>query len=105
LRVKVSLMGELGKLAKTRPVAVEVPDGASLRSLILGLDQHTSSAISTAVLVDGERIASAYSVLRNGSNVLLGQGLETVLAEGDEVAVMPKVAGGSVKRESSRSTE
>jgi len=94
LRVNVLLLGELGKMAKARPVSVEVPDGANLRQAILELDRCTSTAVSMAILVDGARIASAYSVLRNGSNVLLGRGLDTVLADGDEITIMPKVAGG-----------
>ena len=94
MKVWVSLMGELGKLAKARPLAVELEDGADLRSLIRELDRLTSSPVSSAILVQGERIASAYSVMCNGANVLLGCGLATVLNDGDQVAVMPKVAGG-----------
>ena len=51
--------------------------------------------ISERLLDDAGQIRSFVNVFVNGRNVRDGDGLETTLAPGDEVGIIPAMAGGT----------
>jgi molybdopterin converting factor small subunit len=91
-------MGELAKYGGLRTVQLELEDRVDLSGLLAALDQHTTKPLVPVIVLPGGLISSHYSIMCNGSNVLLAKGLSTSLADGDEVTVVPKVAGGSERR-------
>lgn len=62
--------------------------GATLRDLLKSLKAKGLDVL------EGDRLRAETNVLVNGEQVEYGKGLDTVLKEGDEVAVFPPVAGG-----------
>lgn len=67
---------------------VEAPAGSTLRDLLRSLKSKGLDVL------EGENLRAETNVLVNGEQVEYGKGLDTVLQEGDEVAVFPPVAGG-----------
>lgn len=94
VRVKVSLMGELAKYGGLRAVYVDLADNSDVKGLLAKLDSHTSKPVLPVLVQPNDLISSHYSIMLNGSNVLLAKALYTPLSDGDEVTVVPKVAGG-----------
>jgi molybdopterin synthase sulfur carrier subunit len=70
-------------------------DGAppDLHELLVGLAERYEGRFRAAVLPEG-KLGEALIVLVNGRNVRCLQGLDTPLADGDEVSIFPLVAGG-----------
>ena len=94
MQVRVRLFGDIAALAGQSNLAVDAGDQADVAALLAALDRATGRGISTSVLFNPQTIHPAVAILVNGSNVLLGQGLQTPLREGDQVSVMPLISGG-----------
>ncbi len=86
------LFADLAEIADDRVVAVDVAPGETVGDALDAL-LRTHPDLRDRVLDDGD-VADHINVLRNGRSVHHGDGLETVLAEGDELALFPPVSGG-----------
>jgi molybdopterin synthase sulfur carrier subunit len=71
---------------------VAVP-GASLSDLIANLEQAYPGIQERICEPDG-RIRRFVNVFVNGANVRSGDGIQTALKSGDEVGIVPAMAGG-----------
>jgi molybdopterin converting factor small subunit len=94
VQVRVRLFGDIAALAGQSTLAVDLSDQADVAALFAALDQTTGRAVSASVLFNPQTIHPAVAILINGSNILLGQGLQMPLREGDQVSVMPLISGG-----------
>lgn len=94
VQVRVRLFGDIAALAGQSTLAVDLGDHADVAALLAALDRTTGRAVSASVLFNPQTIHPAVAVLVNGSNILLGQGLQSPLNEGDQVSVMPLISGG-----------
>jgi molybdopterin converting factor small subunit len=99
VQVRVRLFGDIAALAGQSTFAVDLDDRADVSCLLAALDRTTGRAVSASVLFNPQTIHPAVAILVNGSNVLLGQGLQgnglqMPLREGDQVSVMPLISGG-----------
>ncbi len=94
MQVRVRLFGDIAALAGQSSLTVDLDDQADVSGLVTALDRTTGRGISASVLFNPQTIHPAVAVLVNGSNVLLGQGLQTPLHEGDQVSMMPLISGG-----------
>jgi len=76
-----------------RDLKVEVKDGSSIKDL---LDTLTSTRHRLkSALYDESGLVREYIILmKNRKDIASLDGLETKLSEGDEVAILPPVAGG-----------
>jgi molybdopterin synthase sulfur carrier subunit len=72
---------------------IEVKDRATIRDL---LDELVSSrpGIQYAIFEESGRIREYVILMKNRKNIESMSGLDTELSEGDEVAILPPVAGG-----------
>jgi sulfur-carrier protein len=68
--------------------------GSTLRELLVNLDAAHGGLRDR--LVDGESLRRFVNVYLNDEDVRFLGGLETPVADGDTVTVLPAVAGGSV---------
>jgi len=95
-RMEWKLFADLAEIAGGRTVEVEASPGDTVGDALDDLlDAHPD--LRERVLEDGS-VADHINVLRNGRSVRHDEGLETTLAEGDELALFPPVSGGSIGR-------
>ena len=72
---------------------VELPEGATVFELLRRLASK-SSDLQDQILDDSGGIRDDVNVMVNGRHFESLKGAETVLADGDEVALFPAVVGG-----------
>ncbi|MFA9518503.1 ubiquitin-like small modifier protein 1 [Halopenitus sp. H-Gu1] len=87
------LFADLAEVAGGRTVRVSAGPGDTVGDALDDL-LEARPALRDRVLEDGE-LADHINLLRNGTNVLHQDGLETELESGDELALFPPVSGGS----------
>ncbi|MFB1066040.1 ubiquitin-like small modifier protein 1 [Natrinema sp. H-ect4] len=87
------LFADLAERAGDKHVTVDTAAGDTVGDALEAL-LAKAPELESRVLEDGD-LRSQINVLRNGTNVLVEEdGLETVLEEGDELALFPPVSGG-----------
>lgn len=79
--------------ALTGGQATVTADGANLRACLDGLEA-TYPGIRERILDGAGEIRRFVNVYVNGDDVRFLQGLDTPLTDGDEVSIVPAVAGG-----------
>ncbi len=94
MNVRVKLFGDVATVAGATSLEVGVGEGALLSDLLSALDSTAGRSVSESITDSDGRLLPSIAVLVNGSNVYLRQGLETSLAAGDTVSVMPLMGGG-----------
>ena len=78
----------------TGDVAEVSADSASLGALVEELE-GTYPGMRERLVDDGGELRRFVNLFVNGADVRFLQGLETALSEGDEVSIVPAVAGGA----------
>ena len=74
---------------------VLVPDGCTLKKLISSLVKiHGQDLAESLFKPGGSRMQPHIRLLVNGRDIGFLQGLQTILKDGDEVHLLPPVAGG-----------
>ena len=76
-------------------------EGASLRELVDDLEQR-HAGLGGALLADDGSLHRFINVYVNDEDVRYLAGIETPLADGDSVSILPAVAGGSAARGTQR---
>jgi sulfur-carrier protein len=72
---------------------VELKEGSTVKDLLDALIS-TQNRLKSAVYDDSGKIREYVILMKNRKNIESLDGLDTELAEGDEVAILPPVAGG-----------
>ncbi|MGA9098346.1 MAG: ubiquitin-like small modifier protein 1 [Methanotrichaceae archaeon] len=72
---------------------MEIKEGSTIWDLLQSLIS-THSNIRTAIFNEAGNIREYVIIMKNRKNIESLQGLSTILGEGDEVAILPPVAGG-----------
>jgi molybdopterin synthase sulfur carrier subunit len=87
------LFADLAEAAGDRSIEVDPgPDATVGDALDELLDARP--ALRERVLADDGSVRDHVNVLRNGENVWTGDGLDTGVSDGDELALFPPVSGG-----------
>ena len=86
------LFADLAEIAGARVIDVDAEPGDTVGDAFDAL-LAAHPDLRERVLEDGE-LADHINLLRNGQNVHHGDGMETTLAQGDELALFPPVSGG-----------
>ena len=86
------LFADLAEVAGSKRVPIDAEPGTTVGSALDRLlDDHP--ALEERVLEDGE-LGDHINVLHNGVNIVVEDGLDTEIEEGDELALFPPVSGG-----------
>jgi molybdopterin synthase sulfur carrier subunit len=76
-----------------RDLSVDVKDGSTVGDLLESLSSSRQQ-LRSAIFDDAGRVREYVIIMKNRKDVSALQGLETALEDGDEVAILPPVAGG-----------
>lgn len=89
----MNLFGPYREIVGEKTVRRELPAGATVADLFRGLaDDHAD--LAGRVLADDGEVSNSVTVTKNGRNVKLFHGAETVLEDGDVIRAAPPVHGG-----------
>ena len=87
------LFADLADVAGDREVEVEVDGDATVGDALEAL-LDSRPGLRDRVFDEGGGLYDHLTVLRNGSDVENGEGLDTGVEPGDELALFPPVSGG-----------
>jgi molybdopterin synthase sulfur carrier subunit len=90
-KVTVRMFTSLRALTGTRETELEATDVQEVLDI---LGNRFGSKFTQMVLEPDGSLKSYFHVLINGRHIRLQQGVETVLSEGDVVAIFPPIGGG-----------
>jgi MoaD family protein len=92
MNVNVRILGELSSIFGRRKT-ITLEEGSTVNTLVNSLQEETSHGrqghLGRYKIGEGE-----LAVLLNGRNILLLEGVKTVLHDGDNVSFIPPAAGG-----------
>jgi len=75
--------------------SMEVPEGTTVEGLLVSLLEARGEALSSRLFDPNTNLLLPYvRIMVNGQTIRFLNGLETKLCEGDEVLLLPLVAGG-----------
>lgn len=92
VQVRVKAFAMLREMIGKESV-VDLPGGSTIRDL-LGQIASGHADFAGRVFSPDNSLSSSVIVLVNGKNILQHDGLQTLVSDGDEVAIFPPVAGG-----------
>jgi molybdopterin synthase sulfur carrier subunit len=94
-RVTVHTILGLKKIIGKREVEIEVPEGGAVEALLSGMVRTWGEELDSCLFEPGStRLHSHIRLMVNGQDIGFLNGLETVLKDGDEILILPPVAGG-----------
>ncbi len=76
-----------------RDFDMEIKEGSTTGDLLQSLISNHQN-LRTAIFDEAGNIREYVIIMKNRKNIESLQGLRTILGEGDEVAILPPVAGG-----------
>ncbi|MEM0090232.1 MAG: ubiquitin-like small modifier protein 1 [Nitrososphaerota archaeon] len=94
MRIIVRAFATIRELLGTGYVEVLLEDGSDVRTLLKTLTKKFGEGLRNQILVSEEKLAPYVKVLINGRDIEYLSGMGTILKDGDEVAIIPPVAGG-----------
>lgn len=92
MNIKLRLFGELKAVADCREIEMDLPEDTSLGELLCLFE--TTFETNGIGLLEGDVLSRRFRVLINGRDIFIFQGIETILEDGDIVAIFPHIAGG-----------
>ena len=87
------LFADLAEAAGDRRVTVDVADGATVGDALDAL-LKSHPPLQERLFDDSGSLYDHINILRNGENIMVGDGLDTPVDSDDELAVFPPVSGG-----------
>ncbi len=87
------LFADLAETAGDRRVSVDVADDATVGDALEAL-LDSRPALRERIYDDSGELYDHINILRNGENVMTGEGTATALEPDDELALFPPVSGG-----------
>ena len=89
----IRLFATVRELAGAKSIAVPCEDGCTVRELINAI--HTVNPLIAAQLLDDQgALSNVIHIYVRGRNVEYLQGLDSVIDAGDDVLLVPPMAGG-----------
>jgi molybdopterin converting factor small subunit len=91
--MKVRIPASLSQRGTSGMVDLDIPPAATLRVVLAEIEKQIPGA--TARIVDGDgRMRGYVNLYVNGDDVRHGAGMDTAVAESDEVLILPAISGG-----------
>jgi MoaD family protein len=93
MRIKVRIFGDVGRVVGNRHV-VELEDKDATVLTIIKILQKKAGQTRRGYLGEFMIGGVDLAIIVNGKNIALGDGLNTVLKDDDDVVITPYVSGG-----------
>jgi MoaD family protein len=93
LKVSFKSFGTIRRLLKERVIEIEIPDDSTVRQVVTKVVELGGDDLRKLILHDGE-ISGNLIVMLNKKDVETLGGIDIVVHDGDEVAILPHVQGG-----------
>lgn len=94
MRIIVRAFATIRELLGTGYTEILLEDGSDVRTLLKTLTEKFGEAFRNQILASEEKLAPYVKILVNGRDIEYLSGIRTKLKDGDEVAIIPPVAGG-----------
>ncbi len=95
MKVKLHTILVFQEILGTREAEISLPEGATIQGLLSRLRELWGDRLSSRLFHPGtERLLPYITLMVNGRSVQFLSGTETALHDGDEVLLLPPVAGG-----------
>ena len=86
---------DLKEVVGQRLTEIELPEGSTVEDLLAYMKKRWGDQLSGRLFdPDGGGVLPYVRIMVNGQTIQFLEGLETLLAEGDEVLILPPVSGG-----------
>ena len=94
MQVRVAFFGMVRETVPSHELEVKLDVCGTVEELLGRLTEQYGPAFGRAVRQGDGQIWPSVAVLVNGQNITLMSGLETGLAHGDNVVILPVILGG-----------
>ena len=95
VRVKVHTILTLKKIVGQREVEVSIPQGSNVEELLARMIKTWGEKLSSNLFEPGNNsLLPHIRLMVNGQDLRFLNGMKTELQEGDEILILPPVAGG-----------
>ena len=93
MKISFKSFGPLRKLLKEKVIVIDVPDHSTVRYIVNRIVELGGEDLRKLILHDNE-ISGNLIVMLNKKDVETLGGIDIVVHDGDEVAILPHVQGG-----------
>jgi sulfur-carrier protein len=93
MKITLRTFADFRETIGSRQMEISLPQGESVRGLLQGLCK-THRSLRVKLFDPQGKLKPYILVLQNGRNIASFQQLDTLLADGDIIALFPPVAGG-----------
>lgn len=91
--ITVRFFASFKQITNKREREINIEEGTTIQQLLeILFDQY--SALKDKIFDDNNEIRQWIQILKNGRNIKFLNGVETILTNGDIIALFPPVAGG-----------
>ena len=95
INVRISTILTLKEILGQRETEMSVPGGSTLEALLAIMIKTWGEKLSSFLLEpESGQVRSYIRLMVNGQDIGFLNGMETALQEGDEILILPPVAGG-----------
>ncbi len=93
MRVLFKSFGPIRRLLGKKVIEVEVPEGSTIRHVVDTVVKQSGEDLAKLIM-DKDRISGNLIVILNSKDVDTLGGIDIIVNEGDEIAILPHVQGG-----------
>ncbi|MHA2203145.1 MAG: ubiquitin-like small modifier protein 1 [Candidatus Hodarchaeales archaeon] len=93
IKTTVRLFATFKQITNQREIEFEMEEGATIQQLLEVLFNRYNT-LRDKIFDDNYELRPWIHILKNGRNTKFLAGIETILADGDVIALFPPVAGG-----------
>jgi sulfur-carrier protein len=95
MRVKLHTILSFKEIIGARETEISLPERATIKRLLSRMSEMWGDGLSSHLFHPGtDRLLPHITLMVNGRSVQFLSGMETALHDGDEVLLLPPVAGG-----------
>jgi MoaD family protein len=92
--VKISFLSVLARVAGGKEFTEDIEDGSTIESLLAAIQSRAGEEFGNVIYDPDSKLNEYILILVNGTDFRSLGGLATALYDGDEIVILPAIAGG-----------